>query len=288
MQVDQCVRSCSSINNKIISFKNYFTTASWGPFKKKKKIRGPWARAQCAHLLRRLWAGHRRRVPAAAGALSSKCGSVMLIVERRDSIFTLAIVAFILTWRSPVKSLPWPANANLHPVQSTYATAVQCCVLTAKQLFNVVSWQHDTENVVVFVDWIGWRLALLGYRVTSRCTPFLDKSQLSQTDPRDALRHDHRTVQKVDAQCGKQTTVVGGTMLTTVDVPWQNYSKFWFWDEAPGWSTLDFLIHEFFLTGQCTGEVKEASLPKPIRSVRPFRRTPTCENYRHRQTDINY
>ena len=30
------VRSCSSINNKIISLKNYFTTASWGPLKKKK------------------------------------------------------------------------------------------------------------------------------------------------------------------------------------------------------------------------------------------------------------
>jgi len=30
------VRSWSSINNKIISFKNYFTTASWGPLKKKK------------------------------------------------------------------------------------------------------------------------------------------------------------------------------------------------------------------------------------------------------------
>jgi len=48
------VRSCSSINNKIISLKTYFTTASWGPLKK-KKIQGPWARAQCAHWLRRLW-----------------------------------------------------------------------------------------------------------------------------------------------------------------------------------------------------------------------------------------
>ena len=27
--------------NKIISFFNYFTTASWGPLKKKKKSRGP-------------------------------------------------------------------------------------------------------------------------------------------------------------------------------------------------------------------------------------------------------
>ena len=30
------VRSCSSINKKIISLKNYFTTASWGPSKRKK------------------------------------------------------------------------------------------------------------------------------------------------------------------------------------------------------------------------------------------------------------
>ena len=36
----------------------YFTTASWGPLKKKKKIRGPWARAQCAHWLRRLCGQH--------------------------------------------------------------------------------------------------------------------------------------------------------------------------------------------------------------------------------------
>jgi len=34
--------------NKIISLKNYFTTASWGPLKK-KKTPGPWAHAQCAH-----------------------------------------------------------------------------------------------------------------------------------------------------------------------------------------------------------------------------------------------
>ena len=41
--------------NKIISLKkNYFTTASWGS---SKKIRGPWARAQCAHWLRRPCAG---------------------------------------------------------------------------------------------------------------------------------------------------------------------------------------------------------------------------------------
>ena len=32
----------------------YFATASWGPLKK-KKILGPWARAQCAHWLRRPW-----------------------------------------------------------------------------------------------------------------------------------------------------------------------------------------------------------------------------------------
>ena len=42
--------------------KNYFTTASWGP-SKRKKIRGPWARAQCAHWLRRpckiYWNKHR-------------------------------------------------------------------------------------------------------------------------------------------------------------------------------------------------------------------------------------
>jgi len=40
----------SSINNKIISLKNYLTTASWGPL---KKTLGLWARAQCAHWLRR-------------------------------------------------------------------------------------------------------------------------------------------------------------------------------------------------------------------------------------------
>jgi len=36
----------------MISLKKIFATASWGPLKK-KKIRGPWARAQCAHWLRR-------------------------------------------------------------------------------------------------------------------------------------------------------------------------------------------------------------------------------------------
>ena len=46
------VRAYSSINNKIISIKNYFTTASWGPSKRTKSA-GPWARAQCAHWLRR-------------------------------------------------------------------------------------------------------------------------------------------------------------------------------------------------------------------------------------------
>ena len=44
----------SSISNKIITLKNYFTTASWGPLKKNKNP-GAWARAQCAHWLRRPW-----------------------------------------------------------------------------------------------------------------------------------------------------------------------------------------------------------------------------------------
>ena len=37
--------------DKIISLKIYFTTANWGLLR--KKIHGPWARAQCAHWLRR-------------------------------------------------------------------------------------------------------------------------------------------------------------------------------------------------------------------------------------------
>ena len=63
--------------NEIISFfLNCFTTASWGPLEKKKN-RGPWARAQCAHWLRRpcLYAGDARdddefggRAPADSGA----------------------------------------------------------------------------------------------------------------------------------------------------------------------------------------------------------------------------
>jgi len=36
--------------NKIISFKKLFHHSQLGPLKK-KKIRGPWARAQCAHWL---------------------------------------------------------------------------------------------------------------------------------------------------------------------------------------------------------------------------------------------
>ena len=46
-------RSCSSVNNKIISLKNLFHHSQLGAPQKEKKIRGPWARAQCAHWLRR-------------------------------------------------------------------------------------------------------------------------------------------------------------------------------------------------------------------------------------------
>ena len=42
--------------NKIISFKKLFHHSQLGLLKK-KKIRGPWARAQCAHWLRRPCAG---------------------------------------------------------------------------------------------------------------------------------------------------------------------------------------------------------------------------------------
>ena len=48
------VRSCSSINNKILVQKIISPQPVWGP-SKRKKIRGPWARAQCAHWLRRPW-----------------------------------------------------------------------------------------------------------------------------------------------------------------------------------------------------------------------------------------
>ena len=47
------VRSCSSINNKIISFKKFISPQPVGGPWKRKKIRGRWARAQCAHWLRR-------------------------------------------------------------------------------------------------------------------------------------------------------------------------------------------------------------------------------------------
>jgi len=40
--------------NKIISFKKLFHHSQLGALKK-KKIRGPWARTQCAHWLRRPW-----------------------------------------------------------------------------------------------------------------------------------------------------------------------------------------------------------------------------------------
>jgi len=45
------VRSCSSVNNKIISLKNLFHHSQLGA--PQKKSWGPWARAQCAHWLRR-------------------------------------------------------------------------------------------------------------------------------------------------------------------------------------------------------------------------------------------
>jgi len=54
------VRSCSSINNKIISFKNLFHHSQLGA-PQKEKFRGPWARAQCAHWLRRPWCVRRER-----------------------------------------------------------------------------------------------------------------------------------------------------------------------------------------------------------------------------------
>ena len=48
------VRSCSSMNNKIISLKNLFHHSQLGA-PQKEKILGPWARAQCAHWLRGPW-----------------------------------------------------------------------------------------------------------------------------------------------------------------------------------------------------------------------------------------
>jgi len=47
--------SCSSINNKIISFKKIISPQPVGGPQKEKKFAGPWERAQCAHWLRRPW-----------------------------------------------------------------------------------------------------------------------------------------------------------------------------------------------------------------------------------------
>jgi len=127
MQVDQCVRSCSSINNKIISFKKLLHHSQLGDPQKEKKIRGPWARAQCAHLLRRLWAGHRRRVPAAAGALSSKCGGVMLMVERRDSIHTCYCCVYsYVTQSSKVTTVARKCQPSPSSVHVRHSISVLC------------------------------------------------------------------------------------------------------------------------------------------------------------------
>ena len=45
--------------NKIISFKKFTSPQPVGAPQKEKKIWGPWARAQCAHWLRRPWTGLR-------------------------------------------------------------------------------------------------------------------------------------------------------------------------------------------------------------------------------------
>ena len=49
------LRSRSSINNKIISFKKLFQHSQLGAPQKRTGIWRPWARAQCAHWLRRPW-----------------------------------------------------------------------------------------------------------------------------------------------------------------------------------------------------------------------------------------
>jgi len=46
------------------------------------------------------------------------------------------------------------------------------------------------------------------------------KTRVTQTDPRDALRHTQSVVLKVDVKCDSHRIT-----LATVDVPWRNFSK---------------------------------------------------------------
>ena len=78
------------------------------------------------------------------------------------------------------------------------------------------------------------------------CRPHSNKSELSQTDPRDALCHAHRVVHK-GGRSVRQTGDRGTNLSTsaTVDVPWRIF-KPGAWDKVSEGSTLIFLeIPEF-------------------------------------------
>ena len=86
------IRSCSSINNKVISLKKFISPQPVGGPSKRKKIRGPWARAQCAHWLRRPWRTPKcTHTKKSRNRRKSRIHNCYLVIYSCDVVFCLSL-----------------------------------------------------------------------------------------------------------------------------------------------------------------------------------------------------
>jgi len=84
-----------------VSLTVYFSTASWGPLKKKKNP-GPWARAQCAYWLRRpCLIGQKVQQESMAVSATSRTRCSRLVHMQRKRMITEGVLELPTIFISP-------------------------------------------------------------------------------------------------------------------------------------------------------------------------------------------